>query len=215
MYPKIEVKADFQVYVSFREKFQTQAAGGNPPDVFRNAVGFLRKYDKRGILLGLKSQAAAGNLSVEAPPPERQAVLHRGRTRYLPGRSDGVVAGRLQPRQGRPRHRPQGRRTGQAQVLPRGRSRRVGVHLGQLHGPLLGGGRQRVRTRPDAHHRRQGHRVAQFIDSSTRTRPCRPGTPSGPGRSCTTPTAARSRRDTALYGLAAMENPALLGDRMP
>lgn len=61
-YPKIKVKTDFQDYVSFWEKFQTQAAGGNPPDVFQNSVAFLRKYDKRGVLLDLKSQIDAGNL---------------------------------------------------------------------------------------------------------------------------------------------------------
>lgn len=49
------MKADFQDHVAFREEFQTRAAGGNPPDVFWNAVGFLRKYDKRGILPALKS----------------------------------------------------------------------------------------------------------------------------------------------------------------
>ena len=54
-YPKIKVKTDFQTYQSFWGKFPTRAAGGNPPDVFQNAVGFLRKYDKRGILLDLKS----------------------------------------------------------------------------------------------------------------------------------------------------------------
>ncbi|MGY4928112.1 ABC transporter substrate-binding protein [Streptomyces sp. 900105755] len=64
-YPKIKVKTDFQTYASFWEKFQTQAAGGNPPDVFQNAVTFLRKYDKRGILLDLKSQGQAGNLSLD------------------------------------------------------------------------------------------------------------------------------------------------------
>ncbi|MEU6604772.1 extracellular solute-binding protein [Streptomyces shenzhenensis] len=64
-YPKIKVKTDFQTYQSFWEKFQTQAAGGNPPDVFQNAVAFLRKYDKRGVLLDLKSQAQAGNLSLD------------------------------------------------------------------------------------------------------------------------------------------------------
>ncbi|GAB2748187.1 ABC transporter substrate-binding protein [Streptomyces bullii] len=64
-YPKIKVKTDFQDYVAFWEKFQTQAAGGNPPDVFQNAIAFLRKYDKRGILLDLKSQIDAGNLSLD------------------------------------------------------------------------------------------------------------------------------------------------------
>ncbi|MER6350936.1 extracellular solute-binding protein [Streptomyces sp. NPDC001634] len=64
-YPKVKVKTDFQDYVAFWEKFQTQAAGGNPPDVFQNAVAFLRKYDKRGVLLDLKSQVDAGNLSLD------------------------------------------------------------------------------------------------------------------------------------------------------
>lgn len=64
-YPKIKVKTDFQTYASFWEKFQTQAAGGNPPDVFQNAVTFLRKYDKRGILLDLTSQVQAGNLTLD------------------------------------------------------------------------------------------------------------------------------------------------------
>ncbi|MEU2063503.1 extracellular solute-binding protein [Streptomyces sp. NPDC013455] len=63
--PKIKVKTDFQTYQSFWEKFQTQAAGGNPPDVFQSAVTFLRKYDKRGILLDLKPQVQAGNLSLD------------------------------------------------------------------------------------------------------------------------------------------------------
>ncbi|MFI1442512.1 ABC transporter substrate-binding protein [Streptomyces fructofermentans] len=64
-YPRIKVKTDFQDYVAFWEKFQTQAAGGNPPDVFQNAVTFLRKYDKRGVLLDLKSQVDAGNLNLD------------------------------------------------------------------------------------------------------------------------------------------------------
>lgn len=64
-YPKIKVKTDFQTYQSFWEKFQTQASGGNPPDVFQNAVTFLRKYDKRGVLLDLKPQIQAGNLRLD------------------------------------------------------------------------------------------------------------------------------------------------------
>jgi multiple sugar transport system substrate-binding protein len=64
-YPKIKVKTDFQDYEAFWEKFQTQASGGNPPDVFQNAVTFLRKYDKRSVLLDLKSQVDAGNLSLD------------------------------------------------------------------------------------------------------------------------------------------------------
>ncbi|GAA2261036.1 lipoprotein [Streptomyces ruber] len=64
-FPKIKVKTDFQDYQSFWEKFQTQAAGGNPPDVFQNSLTFLRKYDKRGVVLDLKSQVDAGNLSLD------------------------------------------------------------------------------------------------------------------------------------------------------
>ncbi|MCX3059073.1 ABC transporter substrate-binding protein [Streptomyces beihaiensis] len=64
-YPKIKIKPEFADYEAFWEKFQTQASGGNPPDVFQNAVGFLRKYDKRGVLMDLKSQASAGNLSLK------------------------------------------------------------------------------------------------------------------------------------------------------
>lgn len=47
-HPKTKEKTDFQTYRSFCKKFQTQASGGNPPDLFQNAVTFLRKYDKRG-----------------------------------------------------------------------------------------------------------------------------------------------------------------------
>ncbi|MEU4656294.1 extracellular solute-binding protein [Streptomyces sp. NPDC023723] len=64
-YPKIKVKPEFTDYEAFWEKFQTQASGGNPPDVFQNSVTFLRKYDKRGVLMDLKTQADAGNLSLE------------------------------------------------------------------------------------------------------------------------------------------------------
>ncbi|MEU5113938.1 extracellular solute-binding protein [Streptomyces longwoodensis] len=64
-HPKIRVKPEFTDYEAFWEKFQTQASGGNPPDVFQNAVGFLRKYDRRGVLMDLKSQADAGNLKLE------------------------------------------------------------------------------------------------------------------------------------------------------
>jgi multiple sugar transport system substrate-binding protein len=42
-YPKIKIKPEFTDYEAFWERFRTQASGGNPPDVFQNAVGFLRK----------------------------------------------------------------------------------------------------------------------------------------------------------------------------
>ncbi|MEV7422643.1 MULTISPECIES: ABC transporter substrate-binding protein [unclassified Streptomyces] len=64
-YPKIKVKTDFQPYLDFWKKFNTQASGGNPPDVFQNAIGFLRKYDEKNVLLDLGDQVKAGNLSMD------------------------------------------------------------------------------------------------------------------------------------------------------
>ncbi|MET9438756.1 extracellular solute-binding protein [Streptomyces sp. NPDC006551] len=64
-YPKIKVKTDFQPYLDFWKKFNTQASGGNPPDVFQNAVGFLRKYDEKNVLLDLSEQVKAGNLRLD------------------------------------------------------------------------------------------------------------------------------------------------------
>ncbi|GGM12534.1 lipoprotein [Streptomyces fumigatiscleroticus] len=64
-YPKIKVKTDFQPYTDFWKKFNTQASGGNPPDVFQNAIGFLRKYDAKNVLLDLSEQVEAGNLSMD------------------------------------------------------------------------------------------------------------------------------------------------------
>ncbi|MER6091989.1 ABC transporter substrate-binding protein [Streptomyces bluensis] len=64
-YPKIKVKTDFQPYTDFWKKFNTQASGGNPPDVFQNAIGFLRKYDAKNVLLDLSEQVKAGNLSMD------------------------------------------------------------------------------------------------------------------------------------------------------
>lgn len=59
------MKTDFQPYLDFWKKFNTQASGGNPPDVFQNAIGFLRKYDQRNVLLDLNAQAKAGNLRLD------------------------------------------------------------------------------------------------------------------------------------------------------
>lgn len=63
-HPKIKVKTDFQQYPDFWKKFNTQAAGGNPPDVIQNAVTFLRKYEAKNVLLDLKPQAEKGNLDL-------------------------------------------------------------------------------------------------------------------------------------------------------
>ncbi|MER6231906.1 MULTISPECIES: ABC transporter substrate-binding protein [Streptomyces] len=63
-HPKIKVKTDFQQYPDFWKKFNTQAAGGNPPDVIQNAVTFLRKYEAKNVLLDLAPQAEKGNLDL-------------------------------------------------------------------------------------------------------------------------------------------------------
>ncbi|MDX2294092.1 MULTISPECIES: ABC transporter substrate-binding protein [Streptomyces] len=64
-FPKIKVKTDFQPYADFWKKFNTQASGGNTPDVFQNAIGFLRKYDAKNVLLDLREQVEAGHLRME------------------------------------------------------------------------------------------------------------------------------------------------------
>ncbi|WP_433544022.1 ABC transporter substrate-binding protein (plasmid) [Streptomyces sp. CA-294286] len=64
-HPKIKVKTDFQPYADFWKKFNTQAAGGNPPDVIQNAVTFLRKYAARNVLLDLNPQVKEGNLNTQ------------------------------------------------------------------------------------------------------------------------------------------------------
>ncbi|GAB2325884.1 hypothetical protein STREPTOSP366_10900 [Streptomyces variabilis] len=64
-HPKIKVETDFQPYTDSWKKFNTQASGGNPPDVFQNAVGFLRKYDAKNVLLDLHEQVKAGHLRME------------------------------------------------------------------------------------------------------------------------------------------------------
>ncbi|MCB8901960.1 MULTISPECIES: ABC transporter substrate-binding protein [unclassified Streptomyces] len=64
-HPKIKVKTDFQPYADFWKKFNTQASGGNAPDVFQNAIGFLRKYDAKNVLLDLREQAERGNLRLD------------------------------------------------------------------------------------------------------------------------------------------------------
>lgn len=64
-HPDIRVTTDFQEYGDFWTKFNTQAAGGNPPDVFQNSIGFLRKYLDKNVLLDLGQQVEAGNLRMD------------------------------------------------------------------------------------------------------------------------------------------------------
>ncbi|WSD65589.1 extracellular solute-binding protein [Actinacidiphila glaucinigra] len=64
-HPHIEVKTDFAEYADFWSKFNTQAAGGNAPDVFQNSVAFLRKYGEKNLLLDLNAQVKAGKLGMD------------------------------------------------------------------------------------------------------------------------------------------------------
>lgn len=45
-YPECEVKTGFQPYPYSWKKFNTRAPGGNPPDMFRNAIGPLREWTR-------------------------------------------------------------------------------------------------------------------------------------------------------------------------
>lgn len=64
-HPHIKVTTDFAEYADFWSKFNTQAAGGNAPDVFQNSVAFLRKYGEKDLLLDLNTQVKAGNLGMD------------------------------------------------------------------------------------------------------------------------------------------------------
>ncbi|MFP8960244.1 ABC transporter substrate-binding protein [Streptomyces nanhaiensis] len=85
--PGIEVKTDFQEYGDFWTKFNTQAAGGNPPDVFQNSYAFLRKYGQKNLLLDLDTQVKAGNLNLD---DFRQGL---GRAGEVDGKLLGVPVG--------------------------------------------------------------------------------------------------------------------------
>jgi len=86
-HPGIEVKTDFQEYNDFWTKFNTQAAGGNPPDVFQNSHAFLRKYGRKNLLLDLDAQVRAGNLDLDG---FRQGL---GRAGEVDGKLLGVPVG--------------------------------------------------------------------------------------------------------------------------
>lgn len=65
-YPNITIKTDYAVYGDFWEKFNTQAAGGNPPDVFQNSVTFLQEYGQdKHVLLDLTPEVKKGNLDLK------------------------------------------------------------------------------------------------------------------------------------------------------
>ncbi|WP_194396585.1 ABC transporter substrate-binding protein [Microbacterium atlanticum] len=52
-YPNIEVNTSFLAFPEFWEKRQTEAAGGNLPDVMQFDYSYLRQYSQNGLLLDL------------------------------------------------------------------------------------------------------------------------------------------------------------------
>jgi multiple sugar transport system substrate-binding protein len=52
-YPNITVNATFLAFPEFWEKRQTEAAGGNLPDVMQFDYSYLRQYSENGLLLDL------------------------------------------------------------------------------------------------------------------------------------------------------------------
>ena len=52
-YPNITVNSTFLGFPEFWEKRQTEAAGGNLPDVMQFDYSYLRQYSENGLLLDL------------------------------------------------------------------------------------------------------------------------------------------------------------------
>ncbi|GAA1925015.1 extracellular solute-binding protein [Microbacterium aoyamense] len=67
-YPNITVNATFLGFPEFWEKRQTEAAGGNLPDVMQFDYSYLRQYSENGLLLDLDPYL--GNLIETDPLPQ-------------------------------------------------------------------------------------------------------------------------------------------------
>jgi multiple sugar transport system substrate-binding protein len=67
-YPNITVNATFLAFPEFWEKRQTEAAGGNLPDVMQFDYSYLRQYSENGLLLPLDPYL--GNIIETDPLPE-------------------------------------------------------------------------------------------------------------------------------------------------
>ncbi|MFE6735403.1 ABC transporter substrate-binding protein [Microbacterium sp. NPDC057650] len=67
-YPNIKVNSTFLDFPSFWEKRQTEAAGGNLPDVMQFDYSYLRQYSENGLLLDLDPYI--GNIIEKDPLPE-------------------------------------------------------------------------------------------------------------------------------------------------
>jgi len=67
-YPNITVNSSFLGFPEFWEKRQTEAAGGNLPDVMQFDYSYLRQYSQNGLLLDL--DPFLGNIIETDPIPE-------------------------------------------------------------------------------------------------------------------------------------------------
>jgi multiple sugar transport system substrate-binding protein len=67
-YPNITVNATFLGFPEFWEKRQTEAAGGNLPDVMQFDYSYLRQYSENGLLLDLEPYL--GNIIETEPLPQ-------------------------------------------------------------------------------------------------------------------------------------------------
>ncbi|MFF2486386.1 ABC transporter substrate-binding protein [Microbacterium sp. NPDC058062] len=67
-YPNITVNSTFLTFPEFWEKRQTEAAGGNLPDVMQFDYSYLRQYSENGLLLDLDPYL--GNIIETDPLPE-------------------------------------------------------------------------------------------------------------------------------------------------
>ena len=67
-YPNITVNATFLAFPEFWEKRQTEAAGGNLPDVMQFDYSYLRQYSENNLLLDLDPYL--GNIIQTEPLPE-------------------------------------------------------------------------------------------------------------------------------------------------
>ena len=67
-YPNISVNSSFLAFPEFWEKRQTEAAGGNLPDVMQFDYSYLRQYSENGLLLDLDPYL--GNIIDTEPLPQ-------------------------------------------------------------------------------------------------------------------------------------------------
>lgn len=62
--PNIKVSREFTTENQYAEKFTTQAAGGNAPDVLQTSSFFQFDFVKRNMMLELDPLVASGDINV-------------------------------------------------------------------------------------------------------------------------------------------------------